>query len=133
MSYVQLGVLILLIHFLADFALQTNNQATKKGEGFSPLNKWLFYHVSSYTLIWSLVFLIIPIDPELNTFAGWLLFVFFIGVPHYIVDWLTSRIGKPFWKEGDNHNGFTVVGFDQVLHYLCLGFILLKYVTILPH
>ena len=39
---------------------------------------------------------------------------------HWVTDFLTSRIGKPFWDKGDFHNGFVVVGFDQVLHYIQL-------------
>ena len=116
MGYTEVFVLILIVHFLADFALQTHEQATNKGHS----NVWLIYHVGTYTAIWSLVFFILPVVEDMNTFFGWITFVFLIGIPHYIVDWCTSRIGKPFWKNGDLHNGFVVVGFDQVIHYLCL-------------
>lgn len=121
MTTIQVFILILVIHFLADFGLQTHDQATKKGES----DKWLSYHVGVYTLIWSLVFLFLPVNPEVNNFYGWSVFVVYIFVTHFIVDWCTARIGKPFWKNNDYHNGFVVVGIDQVLHYLSLIFILL--------
>ena len=35
MTLLQLLIFMLLIHFLADFGLQTHEQATKKGEGTS--------------------------------------------------------------------------------------------------
>lgn len=115
MGNIQAFILILIIHFLADFALQTHEQATKKGES----NKWLFYHVGTYTLIWSVVYMTLPIQSE-YPLLHWLTFSLFIGIPHFLVDWVTSRVGKPFWKSGDLHNGFVVVGADQVIHYLCL-------------
>lgn len=110
-----LFIYIILIHYLADFGLQTHEQATKKGEGNDPWNKWLFFHVGVYTFVWFIA--VLP-------FFKWEAFRFAIitFTLHYIVDWLTSRIGKPFWKNQDFHNGFVTVGFDQVLHYLSLWY-----------
>lgn len=115
---------------MADFALQTHEQATNKGEGKSLWNKWLGYHVGTYTLIWSVVFWILPIHPYFQSIYGWLLFSVLIGVPHYITDWITSRVGKPFWKNNDLHNGFCVIGFDQIIHYLCLLWVMINMLII---
>lgn len=83
---------ILLIHFLADFGLQTHEQATLKGVD----NKWLFYHVGVYSLIW-----LIASWSILGEFENALIFSLITFFSHYLTDWLTSRIGKPFWgKEG---------------------------------
>lgn len=128
MTYIQLFLLILIVHFLADFAMQTHEQATKKGEGWKVWNKWLFYHVGVYTLIWGVFYWIVPLD---HSVGGWLAFMLVIGIPHYIVDWVTSRLSKPFFKSGDFHNGFVVVGFDQVLHYICILWVLSRLVTII--
>lgn len=108
---INLFIYILLIHFLADFGLQTHEQATQKGGS----NKWLFYHVGVYSLIWWVASYII-LDNSLSSF----LFASITFFAHFITDYITSRIGKPFWKGGDFHNGFVVVGFDQILHYLQL-------------
>ena len=120
MTYIQLFICILVIHFLADFALQTHEQATKKGES----NKWLFYHVGTYTFVWLCTFLFLPIQENFNNIYGFFIFGILISVPHFITDWVTSRVGKPFWSNNDYHNGFVVVGFDQVIHYLCLLWLL---------
>ena len=130
MTYIQVFILILLIHFLADFALQTHEQAQKKGQGKSFWNRWLAYHVGVYTLIWGVTFWFLPLQHGLDNIWTWLLFMLSIGVPHYVTDYLTSRIGKPFWESGDFHNGFVVVGFDQVVHYLCLLVVLERMVNI---
>lgn len=130
MTYIQLFILILLVHFLSDFGLQTHDQATNKGEGKSIWNKWLFYHVGVYTLIWGVTFWILPIQEDFQNIYGWIIFMLLIGIPHYITDWITSRIGKPFWKNQDFHNGFCVVGFDQLIHYLCLLWVLINIIII---
>ena len=107
----QLFLFILLIHFLADFALQTHDQSTNK----SSSNKWLVYHVGVYSIVW--------LFASYVYFGSWALAGIFTAVTfcsHFITDWATSRIGKPFWDKQDLHNGFVVVGFDQVLHYIQL-------------
>jgi hypothetical protein len=112
---------ILLIHFLADFGLQTHEQATNKGVGDSFVNYWLFYLVGTYSLIWLLAMLAVRQTYGL-TEIGCLYFSLTTFICHYITDWSTSRIGKPFWEKKDFHNGFVIVGFDQILHYIQLYF-----------
>lgn len=108
---ISIFVFIILIHFLADFCLQTHQQATLKSSN----NKYLFYHVGVYSLIWLISLLSYGIDIK-NAVE----FSFITLFLHFLTDWLTSRIGKPFWKNQDLHNGFVVVGFDQMLHYIQL-------------
>lgn len=102
---------ILLIHFLADFGLQTHDQAVNKSSSY----KWLMYHTFVYSLIWFLASYIVLSDIQ-NAFY----FAFITLITHSITDYITSRIGKPFWDRKDMHNGFVVVGFDQILHYIQL-------------
>lgn len=109
-TYSGLITMILVIHFLADFALQTHEQASLK----STNNEQLFYHVASYSIIWWLVMSCHGTSLKAAIFTG----VTFIM--HYITDWCTSRISKKYFDEKDFHNGFVVVGFDQLLHYLQL-------------
>ena len=107
----QLFLFILLIHFLADFGLQTHDQATNKSKS----NTWLAYHVGVYSIVWLFAAYVF--------YGNWYLAAIFAVITfccHYMTDWATSRIGKPFWEKQDLHNGFVVVGFDQVLHYIQL-------------
>lgn len=104
---------ILVNHFLADFALQTHEQAINK----SSSDKWLLYHVLTYSSILTISSCVI-----FPTIAQCLIFGLLTFSFHFLTDYVSSRIGKPFWKNNDVHNGFVVVGFDQVLHYLQLYF-----------
>lgn len=100
---------IILIHFLADFGLQTHEQATLKSTNI----KQLLYHVGIYSLVWFIAVLPFGLGVALQ-------FVVITFWCHFTTDWLTSRIGKPFWEKKDLHNGFVIIGFDQMLHYIQL-------------
>jgi hypothetical protein len=113
MIQTNLMVYMMLIHFLADFGLQTHDQANNK----STSNKWLFYHVGVYSLIWLIAYYCFT-----NNILGSAIFASITFICHYITDYITSRIGKSFWDKKDLHNGFTIVGFDQLLHYIQLIF-----------
>jgi len=99
----------MLIHFLADFGLQTNDQAINK----STSSDWLFKHVGVYSLIWLIA--TIPIFGVWSILFAWVTFI-----THFITDYCTSRTGKPFLDKKDLHNGFVVVGFDQMIHFITL-------------
>lgn len=102
---------ILMVHFLADFGLQTHDQAVQK----SSSNKWLFYHVGVYSLVW-----LVASYCFLESFVLSILFATVTFLAHFTTDYVTSRVGKPFWENKDMHNGFVVVGADQVAHYIQL-------------
>lgn len=114
-------LLILLIHFLADFALQTDKQAKEKS-----FNKQqLLYHVATYSAVWFV--------------ASWAMLGFFAAIlftvvtfsTHYWIDYHSSRINKPFFKAGNYHDGFVVVGADQLVHYVQLfaTYRVIEYIT----
>src|SRR5580693_1060667 len=90
--------LVMLNHWIADFIFQTRKQATNK----STSNYWLAKHVCVYTLAMMLPF-------------GWR-YALINGAAHFCTDWVTSRGTSYFWKKGDTHSFFAVIGFDQFLH-----------------
>lgn len=110
---------ILIIHFLADFALQTHEQATKK----STDNIFLVYHVGTYSLCW--LFASMVIFPATYRCIPFAMITF---ICHFITDWITSRINKTFFDKQNYHDGFVGVGYDQVFHYtqLILTYLLLS-------
>ena len=104
-------IFVLLIHFLADFGLQTHQQATEK----SNCPHALLSHTGVYSLVW-----LFASYTQLGNWALAFAFAFITFIAHTLTDLATSNIGKPFWEKKDPHNGFVVVGFDQVLHYIQL-------------
>ena len=106
---------IILIHWFADFVLQTDKQA----KGKSKNNRDLISHTSFYSLIWlvigSIYCYILNLSPILVIY-----FYLITFVAHTITDYFTSRLNSRLWAKGDVHNFFVSVGFDQVLHYVQL-------------
>jgi len=108
---IKLFLFILFVHYLGDFSLQTHKQAQMKSKD----NLYLLYHVLTYSLTWFFASLI-----WYETLSLALLFALFTFIAHYITDYFTSRQVSKYFKNEDYHNGFLVIGFDQILHYIQL-------------
>lgn len=100
-------ILILLIHFVADFLCQTRKMATNKSKSIP----WLTFHVFVYTIV---------------TTIGWeyLLNLKFIVVPtviiitfitHWVTDFFTSKLTTYFYKKERYFEFFGVIGLDQFI------------------
>ncbi len=119
----------LFIHWIADFVLQTSLMATKKSSSIY----YLTMHVAVYTTVtifgWWLLFLILGIHVSLLTYVIAYIVIF---VLHWITDYITSRVNAYFWPKREEHpkdkgffreiggnlrKFFTSIGFDQLLHY----------------
>jgi len=111
----QVIILILIIHWVADFVLQTDKEVKGKGKNWSDL----LSHTYTYSLFWlfcgSLLSGYLGYD-----YAKIVLFVVITFICHTITDYFTSRLNSKLWVKGDVHNFFLSIGFDQVLHYVQL-------------
>jgi len=96
-------VYVLVIHWVADFIMQTDDMA----KGKSSSNKWLLAHTGTYTLV-MLAATLSPMYAVVN------------GIVHTIVDYITSRISSKLWAKGETHWFFVVIGFDQLVHVVTL-------------
>ena len=94
--------LLLTLHFVADFVLQSDYVAKNKSKD----NKVLLYHVSLYAL--PFILLISPLYGALN------------GLLHFCIDFITSRATSKLWASGEVHWFFVTIGLDQLLHVLTL-------------
>lgn len=111
------ALLIIAIHFFADFVSQTNEMAVNKSKSIY----WLSLHVVTYTIVTLLAWIFTIFQPgiefHLHTYFWFFIFIF---STHWLTDFITSKFSSKYFGKGDYHNGFVVIGFDQVLHYIQL-------------
>lgn len=108
----------LLLHWYADFVVQTRKQQTSKSSN----NLQLLAHTGSYGLIMTICTYVLYLS---NSFGAqyWyipLIFGLIQFVTHTVIDWVTSRINKKLWNDGYVHEFFVMIGFDQLIHYAIL-------------
>lgn len=140
--------LILIVHWIADFVLQTDKQARGKSKNWSDL----LNHTFTYSLVFGIVmlFLLSITKPNIGIYLPSIFFSITL-ICHTITDYFTSRLNSKLWyqatfwqnsfnkeKYGEaycnsmtgkyTHYFFVSVGFDQILHYvqLFLTYYLLK-------
>lgn len=94
-------IFIFVFHYIADFWLQTERQATTKNKSIESLAK--------HCAVYSIPFLIF----------GWK-FALATGLLHFITDYFTSKGTSYFWDRGQTRKMFQVIGFDQMIHKICL-------------
>lgn len=101
MTIIETIILILGIHFISDFILQTDWMAQNKSKS----NKALAVHVFVYHLPFY--------------FFGWKFALTNMAL-HASVDFVTSRITSRLWQQKKVHWFFVVIGLDQYIHSVCL-------------
>lgn len=102
MSKEYLLIAVLIVHWVADFILQTDRQALNKSKS----NKWLTCHIATYTSVMAVAF-------------GFK-FGLVNGLLHWITDYGTSRASSIYWARGQRKNFFIVIGLDQLMHTIFL-------------
>lgn len=103
---IELSIIIKIIicHWIGDGLLQTEKMATLKSKS----NTQLTYHVLAYCLPFIVVF-----------YAIWE-WVFFIGILHWVQDYITSRINSYYLNIKNNNMFWKSIWTDQMLHYVIL-------------
>lgn len=117
LNQIYIVLIILFIHWFADFVLQTDKQAKGKSNNY----KDLLSHTISYSLVWLIIGILLNLT-QVFVLKEWYLtlFVLITFVSHSITDYFTSKLNSKLWKNGDVHNFFVSIGFDQFLHYIQL-------------
>lgn len=92
---------LVVIHFVADFLLQSDRIAINKSKS----NPVLAWHVTLY---------VIPF------FAFGLAFMAVNWVAHFVTDWISSRIASYCWRREQRHWFFVTIGADQAIHLITL-------------
>ncbi len=110
--------IIIFIHWIADFVLQTDWQAQNKSKN----NFALLSHTSNYSMVWLLPMCLVFGKMKGGATTEWIVwstlyFCMITLITHTITDYFTSRLNSKLWAGGKVHYFFVSVGFDQVLHY----------------
>lgn len=106
----------LFVHWVADFICQPHDIATSKWN--DPAS--LMIHGLIYALVVAVSF--VPVGILLCTCLPQIeLQYYVIGVVattllHPAIDFFTSKAGHIYFEAQDYHNGFVVVGIDQMMH-----------------
>lgn len=110
----QFFIMLLLVHWLADFCLQTQEQANNKYNSLIAL----LSHVATYTMCMTVViaaFCVSSLGPITVLCAG-----ICLGISHFLIDFVTSKITHRLYEAKRYHDFFVVIGCDQFLHVLTL-------------
>lgn len=126
---------IFIIHFIADFIFQDEVWAITKSKDFTNLLK----HTITYSFIWFIVgfgyactFNTEELRIQMILNSTYFFCITFIA--HTITDYFTSKVTSKLYAKGKygssipNLGFFTMIGFDQVLHYTQL-FLTYYYLT----
>lgn len=111
---------ILIVHYIADFWLQTDKQAKGKSKNWRDLVS----HTFTYSMLWYIIGAFLQAFNSGAFFPHWsvTIFVLITFIAHTITDYFTSRLNSYLWKKQLTHWFFISVGGDQILHYLQLFF-----------
>ena len=110
MCWVNMIIYAMFAHWIADFIVQRHEWASNKWHSKLALSK----HVATYTAV--MVTMLAPFG------LWWQALV--IGVLHWPVDYVTSKITHKLYERGDVHNFFVVVGLDQFIHFTTIALLL---------
>lgn len=104
-------ILILTIHFIADFLCQSRTMATNKSKSLY----WLTLHVLVYATVTTLCWIQFSFDPMI---IGWVWLATFTS--HWVTDFITSKLTTYFYLKNNMFWFFGIVGLDQLIHGITL-------------
>jgi hypothetical protein len=100
--------LLLLAHWIGDFALQSSEMASRKSHSI----RWLSLHVLTYGAVLGLFsFVLFPYH------VAWKYLLVNVLL-HFITDFFTSKLAAQYQK--NLRIFYPIIGFDQMLHMLAI-------------
>jgi len=107
----QTAVLILLLHFIGDFVLQSSTMAVNKASSI----KWLTVHVGVYTAVLAVGSLLM-----MGLHISTMYYVLANGAMHWVTDFFTSKVNARFYAANKLRYYYCGIGADQFIHAACL-------------
>lgn len=105
-------LIMLFVHFVSDFVMQSDRQAKNKSVSIGALTEHAFEY--SFFMMFGFIGLSAAFGHNTPTIAFYAAGITFVA--HWITDYFTSRLNKRLWESGNTHNFFVGIGFDQFLH-----------------
>ncbi len=112
-------VALLATHWVGDFVLQTNFQASNKSKRLDALS----LHVATYTATLFVAAIVL-----FGGMAG-TIFAAINGALHFATDYITSRASSKLWEQQNWPRFLVMIGFDQLIHQATLASTLWLLVT----
>ena len=108
---VSIVIWIISAHWLADFVLQSDWMAKKKSTNHGAL--------AAHTLVYGifLILFMIPYGAPKSEIIVWGIVNMLL---HGSYDFLSSHLNSYLWRRNEVHYFFVSIGFDQLIHYICL-------------
>lgn len=103
-------VSVFFFHFIGDYVLQSRWMGENKSKEMWPL----VAHISVYTLVLGIGMSII------FGLSFGVMYALINGVLHMAVDFVTSRIARKAYEDGNMGKFWRTIGMDQFLHNACL-------------
>jgi len=103
-------IILLFVHWVADFLLQTKNMAINKSKEVG----WLTFHVAVYSLTWFILLSFIYGIEKSFIFSAMTFSL------HFITDFWTSKWTSKLYRDSKFYgfpSFFSVIGLDQWLHF----------------
>lgn len=117
---------IVLVHTIADFAVQTRWMAENKSKSIKALTA----HIITYFITICLALMLISTYRASSDDLRWAVFsdmyycsikyALFNALLHFIIDFMTSRLTSYFWSKTNRYAFFLTIGFDQAAHVITL-------------
>jgi len=98
---VELILILIWVHFFADFILQSDYIAINKSKSVVVL--------AIHCMLYAVCFIPFGLDFALAT-----------GLAHFLVDFFTSRLSAKLYQMDERHSVFVTIGFDQAIHLSAL-------------
>src|SRR4029077_19866240 len=107
-------VALLATHWVGDFVLQTNFQASNKNKRLDALS----LHVATYSAtLFAVAVILFGLRPAIT-------FAVVNAALHFTTDYITSRISSKLGEKQHRHRFLVTIGFDQLIHQATLAFTL---------
>ena len=107
---------ILFLHWVADFVCQSRWMGENKSKHILPL----LAHIVVYGVVLLLGLFVGNIVQQFSSPFDIMVFCAINAIMHLAVDFWTSKATHVLWERKNVYGFFTVIGFDQFLHSVCL-------------